>query len=113
MGTTVDAGVGLGRLADLEHLLEPAEVVADQLLGARADQLLDRRTRRAVARGKLHLDVDLAAADARSGPELDASAVRQVRPGQRAPRDQAIAVVGDELGVPRELDPTERARDPV
>src|SRR5215207_7808248 len=104
--------VGDDHLAQLDDLLEAAQV--DLHLRARvfAEELREERARRAARRAVVEPDVDDRAAPADRRLEAHRARGLDLRPFERAPRDQLVRTVFGDLGVPLDA-AARRLRDPV
>src|SRR5829696_854847 len=94
------AALGADHLAGLQHLLEPAQVVADLLLGLLPEQLGHDLAERAPGRVVAELDPDLGAVAAGGRGEGDRARVLDLGALQRRPGDQRVGPVLGDLGVP-------------
>src|SRR4051812_35671877 len=113
MRAIVDAGLGPHDLASLDHLLEAPQVVGDLLARLPAKQGSDRRPNRPERRVIAQVDAYQRPATARRSLEAHRAGGLNLRPWQRAPGDQLIRAVLDDLGVPLEALPARAACLPV
>src|SRR3954468_16442980 len=96
-------GIGEDDLAELDHVLECAEIVVHLLPRLLAEELRElgaNSARDAARRLIAEIDVNLGAAATRSGNEADLALVVDVGVAFRAPRDQLVRYVARRHGVP-------------
>src|SRR4051794_9637552 len=100
-------------LASLEQLLEVAEVFADRLRRLTAEQPGDERAALSGGRRVLQMDGHLRTAATVPRIEVHGSGRHDIRVRKRAPRQDLILDLVDDLGVPFHAQPTGSRGDPV
>src|SRR5688572_26744181 len=106
------ARIGEQHFAELEHLLEPAQIVADLLARLFAEQLEQAGRDLAAGRRVAHLDGNDRPEPARRLREPYGAAMVNSRSADRLPCDQRVRLVGDDLGFPFDARPGGPARAP-
>src|SRR5436190_1653486 len=86
--------------AGFHPLPEAAQVLANLLAGLLAEHPGEPGSELAAGRVVLEGDTHLGAAIVRQRREVNRAGSRDLRAGQRTPRNQAVWLIGDDLGIP-------------